>query len=283
MKNAWFYVLTGWATVTIGLFLASFFGSIATEHFRITGDGRQVIHAVVMSGIVVPTILILYKKMNKSLPTPRPPAYSMKRAHHFFGGFLLAAGLAFVGLFLASALNLIEINQWNVPNAWIGALLLNLLIAFFYEALPEELALRGLIFDALNHRFAVFLAVLFQTIVFMMMALTVNFLQVLVGMSTFNLFFLQLPQLILLFVFGIALALIRIYTGSLWAAIGFHLGYLIMARFLIMPVEYGAPPIVSFENVSELNFGATVMIDTMIYGCIGLMLVLLLFRRVRRS
>lgn len=144
MKNAWFYVLTGWATVTVGLFLASFFGSIASEQFGITGNGRQVIHAVVMSGVVVPTILILYKKMNKTLPTPRPTAYSMKRAHHFFSGFILATGLAIIGLFLASALNLIEIHQWNVPSAWLGALLVNLLIAFFYEALPEELALRGL-------------------------------------------------------------------------------------------------------------------------------------------
>jgi len=196
MKNAWFYVLTGWVAVTVGLFLASFFGSIATENFGITGNGRQLIHAIVMSGVVVPTILILYKKMNKAFSTSRPPAYSMKRAHHFFSGFILAAGLAVVGLFLTSALNLVEINQWNVPSVWVGALLLNLLIAFFYEALPEELALRGLIFDALNHRFAVFLAVLFQTIAFMAMALTVNFLQVLAGMSTFDLFFMQLPHLI---------------------------------------------------------------------------------------
>ncbi|WP_052365851.1 hypothetical protein [Geomicrobium sp. JCM 19055] len=61
-----------------------FFGSIATENFGITGNGQQLIHAVVMSGVVVPTILILYKKMNKAFPTSRTPAYSMKRAHHFF-------------------------------------------------------------------------------------------------------------------------------------------------------------------------------------------------------
>ncbi len=59
-------------------------------------------------------------------------------------------------------------------------------IAFLYEALPEELALRGFVFDVLRHRFATWVAVQLQTLIFLSVPLTTTLLQVLIGLAPGN-------------------------------------------------------------------------------------------------
>ncbi|AXF57131.1 CPBP family intramembrane glutamic endopeptidase [Salicibibacter kimchii] len=283
MKN-WFVLLLGaWATATIGIFLAVIAGDISEEQFRITGDGRQIIQATVMSVIIIPIILFLYRRLHKLTGKPNKPAYSFKRSHHFFTGFFLATVLAVISLFTASMIGWIDINQWHAPQYWISALLINMLIAFFYEALPEELALRGFVYDVLKHRFAVWLSIFAQSLVFVFFAFGHHILQVIVGMEPIEIILLSIPSYVLFFVFGIALALIREWTGSLWAAVGFHLGYLVMARFLIMPEEYGAPPIVSYQDTFMYLVGALFMITGIMLGGILLFLLFLLIKRLLRS
>ena len=280
LKHKFFILLGGWATVTVGLFLAIVAGDIAEERLLIVGNGRLIVQAVVMSIIVVPIILYLYKLLHKQIGEAEMPSYAIKRVPHFFTGFFFAAGLAITGLVIASALNLIQIEAWHVPNDWIGALLLNMLIAFFYEALPEELALRGLVFDTLRSRFAAWLSVLMQTFVFLAFSVGISLLQVMFGMATMDIT--MIPTLMLHFIFGIALALIRIYTGSLWAAIGFHLGYLAMARFFIMPAGYGAPPVVTFQEMMD-GLGTLFIIGVIMFGAIFILLCLLAIKKWRRK
>lgn len=278
MKKWFWYLFGGWATVTIGLFLAVVAGTIAEEQFAIVGNGRQLIQAVVMSIIIVPTILYLYQQLYKRIKKPENPVYSLARAYHLFTGFFLAVVLAVFGLYIASTLGWIEIDQWHRPQNWIGALLLNMVIAFFYEALPEELALRGFIYDVLRQRFAVWLSVLAQTVIFILFSCGVSFLQVIVGMAPVESIF-NIPHMILLFFFGIALALIRVWTGSLWDSIGFHLGYLAMARFVMMPIEYGAPPIVTFQDTVMSGGGASILMMVIILGAIFILLGILIGRQ----
>ncbi|MFD1068210.1 CPBP family intramembrane glutamic endopeptidase [Oceanobacillus locisalsi] len=277
MKNKYIFLLGGWATATVGLFLATVAGTIAEEQFLITENARQIIQAAVMSAIVVPIILRLYTKLHKQTGPIQKPAYSIKRSHHFFTGFFFVTGLAFAGLFLASTLGWLEIEQWHAPSSWFYPFVLNMMIAFFFEALPEELALRGLVFDTLRERFATWVSVIMQTLIFMAVALGANILQTLVGIGSLSITIIS--NLVLFFIFGIALALIRVYTGSLWASIGFHLGYLEMTRFLVTPTEYGAQPIVSFEE--NLPYGSNIffIIGVMLFGAIIILLFLLSIRK----
>lgn len=275
-------MFAGWATVVIGLFLATLAGSIAEEQFMITGNGRQFVQAVVMSVIIVPIVLYLYKQFHKHIRKDENPPYSMKRSLHFFTGFLFVTGLGFAGLFIAHTLGWISIEQWHAPNGWVSALLINMLIAFFYEAFPEELALRGLVYDVLRHRFAIWLSILAQTFIFVLVALSVLVLQAIFGMVTFESILFSMPNFILLFFFGIALALIRECTGSLWSAVGFHLGYLALARFVFMPNEYGAPPIVTFQDTIGYGIGAMFLIAMVILGAILTLLILFTASRWRR-
>ena len=63
--------------------------------------------------------------------------------------------------------------------------------------------------------------------------MSVSLLQELVGMDAGNR--ITLDYMILLLTYGITLQLLRSLTGSLWASIGFHIAYLEVARFVVMP------------------------------------------------
>lgn len=279
MKKWLLHLLGGWVTVTIGLFLATVAGTIAKEQFDIVRNGQLLIQATVMSLIIIPMIMFLYKQLYRWIGKPKNPVYSFKRGHYFIIGFLLVAALATIGLYIASALDLIEVEQWHEPQYWISALLFNMLIAFFYEALPEEFALRGFIYDVLRHRFAAWLSVILQTVLFVAFSIVVSLLQVIVGMSTVEGIF-NIPNMILLLLFGISLALIRVLTESLWASIGFHLGYLIIARFFIMPNEYGATPIVTFQDTIMHGVGSSFLVMVIILGAILILIISLGIKRL---
>lgn len=281
MKKWGLYLLGGWATAMLGLFLAIVAGEVSEAQFAISGNGRKLIQAAVMSIIVVPVILYLYRRMYEQFGKPEKLAYALNRVHHFFTGFLFVVVLAVASLFMVNALGLISMEEWGAPLSWIGALLLNMLIAFFYEALPEELAMRGFVYDVLRHRLSVWQSVLVQALVFIAFSAGISLLLVVIGIAPAASLAALPSQLILHFFFGIALALIRVWTGSLWASIGFHLGYLAMARFLFMPDEYGAPAVVIYNDTIMQGVGASMSVMFVIIGSIFLLLIFLGIRRMR--
>lgn len=283
MKRWGLFLFSGWITVTIALFLATVAGRVSELQFSVTGNGIQMIQAIVMSIIVIPIIIYLYKKMHEQMNKPEKPAYSLDRAPHSLTGFLFVLVLAVSGLFLMDAIGWITLEQWHSPKAWVGALLLNMSIALFYEALPEEIAMRGFIYDMLRLKLSVWQTVIIQAFIFLAFSAGVTLLQVMVGMaSTANILAL-LPNLILHFFFAIALALIRVFTGSLWASVGFHLGYLAVARFILMPEAYGATPIVTFRDNMMQGVGAVYAIMFIILGTIILLLILLGIKRRKNN
>lgn len=145
-------LLLGWLTATLGLFLAILSGTFVEHQFGISGSGRQLVQAVVMSIIIIPGTLLLYQQLYQQTGKPKFTSYSFKRSYHFFTGFFLAVTLAVIFLYFADGVGWINIEQWHTPEYWLGFMIMNMLIAFFYEALPEELVLRGLVYDVLKHR-----------------------------------------------------------------------------------------------------------------------------------
>ncbi|WP_242069708.1 CPBP family intramembrane glutamic endopeptidase [Paenibacillus dendritiformis] len=191
----------------------------------------------------------------------------------------MAIALASLGFIIASSQGWIVIEKWHTPDQWLAALLINALIAFLYEALPEELGLRGMLYDLLRHRFAAWLAVLFQIILFILVPITVTQLQVLFGLAPGNI--INMPYIILILSFGICLQLLRLWTGSLWASIGFHLAYLEIMRFTILPHQYGGPIITFNESVPGL--GGLITMSMIIVGGIIVSLVILGAKRFIRK
>lgn len=254
MKRKWILLLlAGWVTITGGLFLSGLSGTIAEQQFGLSRNVRNLIQGLVMSGLVVPPILYLYQHVYRLTGVkPKKPVYSWKSAYHFITGVLLAIVLASLGFMIATSQGWIIIEQWHTPDHWFAALLINSLIAFLYEALPEELALRGMMYDVLRHRFSTWLAVLFQTLLFVCVPIAVNQIEAIVGLAPGNV--INLPYIILILCFGICLQLLRLWTGSLWTTIGFHLAFLEINRFVISSHGYGAPPIITYHD-SLLGLG----------------------------
>ncbi|QGH33670.1 CPBP family intramembrane metalloprotease [Gracilibacillus salitolerans] len=239
-------LIAGWITITGGLFLGALSGNIA-EQFGLARNYQLLIQGLVMSGIVVPIILYLYRYVYRLTGEPNRPVYSWKSAYHFFTGALLAIGLATFGFIIATSLGWITIEQWHTPDYWFAALLINMVIAFLYEALPEELALRGMVYDVLRYRFAAWLAVLLQTILFLLVPLATVQLQVFFGLSPGNT--INAEYIVLISCFGICLQLLRLWTQSLWTSIGFHLAYLEITRVVVMPSSDAS--ILSYNEVES--------------------------------
>ncbi|MED2948831.1 CPBP family glutamic-type intramembrane protease [Bacillus subtilis] len=58
-----------------------------------------------------------------------------------------------------------------------------MIIAFFYEAFPEELTFRGTVYYALNKRWNCFMALLLQPILFVLAPIIVSGLQYIAGID----------------------------------------------------------------------------------------------------
>ncbi|MDQ0174672.1 CPBP family intramembrane glutamic endopeptidase [Bacillus chungangensis] len=245
MKRKWILLLlAGWVTITVGLFLGGLSGTIAEQQFGVPNNVRKLIMGLVMSGLVIPPILYLYQHVYRLTGVkPKKPVYSWKSGYHFITGVLLAIVLASLGFMIATSQGWIVIEQWHPPDHWFAALLINSFIAFLFEALPEELAFRGMLYDVLRHRFSTWLAVLFQTLLFVCFPIANVLMAVIVGLTIESV---SLGYIILLLCFGICLQLLRLWTGSLWTTIGFHLAFLEINRF-VLSNEY--PAILNYHDL----------------------------------
>ncbi|WP_433749486.1 CPBP family glutamic-type intramembrane protease [Paenibacillus amylolyticus] len=220
-----------WLTMTLGLFFATLAGKLvstmSTEEWMI-----HLTQAVVITSIVLPLLLLIRRHFHmKSVLLP----LTGKSIVHLLSGAIFATSLAFMGLVIASMNNWITITEWHFSAELLLAVVLNSCIAFLYEALPEELSMRGMVYDGLRYRLRlpVFFAYVIQVLLFLLVPISVSLLQELVGMDAGNR--ITLDYMILLLTYGITLQLLRSLTGSLWASIGFHIAYLEVARFVVVP------------------------------------------------
>lgn len=148
------------------------------------------------------------------------------------------------GIYTAYLFGGIENIRLNLTTGVIIAVLINTVTAFMYEAFPEEVFIRGFIFEELHKRFRFTISLILQPLIFICVPIMV--------MTLASIFFgepfvITIDYFILLFTFGIALQLYRKYTGSLWMSMIFHVVYLEVARYISMGGIYD-------PNVALLEF-----------------------------
>ncbi|HLQ83162.1 MAG TPA: type II CAAX endopeptidase family protein [Pseudogracilibacillus sp.] len=282
MNRKWIFIMfAGWVTFQIGLFVSGNIVGPAVQHIGLTGDYRVLIQGIVLSCIAVPIGLYLYQQFYyQTNGRPENPVYSLKRVNHLLTGIIFVIILVVIGIILAMLAG--TSLEWQSPNVWLGAVLLNILVAFLFEALPEELIFRGLIYDVLSHRLHTWTAVLLQTLLFTLGPAVLLLIQSIFGFDVgvnANIFY-----FVLLFFFGIVLQLIRVWTGSLWSSIGFHLAFLITQRFTVTK-EFSQiadwPPIIVYnDKITGLAEG--LVLEMMIIGGILILLLILGVRRMKR-
>lgn len=219
----------GWLTMTIGLFMAT----VSGQWIRDVGGTQSVtllIQAVVAAIIIIPAVYLIQHRFGAKL---RLLPISLNGLLCFLCGFGLPSLMAAAGLFIAESQQWVTITEWHLTAELFAAILGNLVIAALYEALPEELTLRGLVYSGLRMRLPVIFAYIGQVILFVLVPVTVLALQELTGITAGGA--ITVEYVILLLCFGVTLQLWRSLTDSLWASIGFHLAYLGISRFVILP------------------------------------------------
>ncbi|PUA40211.1 CPBP family intramembrane metalloprotease domain-containing protein [Paenibacillus elgii] len=229
----WTMVLSSWGIFVMGLFISTAVGQTVSH----AGYSEPLVHAlqaVLLAFIVLPSLYWLLKKSNNR-PFLAIGLSSVKRAvPRLISGAGLVVFLTGSGFAIAEWLGWIRITEFHISMPLIAIALLNVVVAFFYEAFPEELTFRGAVYSALSDRFGRIFALFLQPVVFVLAPVTVSGLHLIAG---FEAAAITLDYVILLVTFGSVLQLLRLVTNSLWTSIGFHLTYLFSSRFIVLQRE----------------------------------------------
>ncbi|WP_411809305.1 CPBP family intramembrane glutamic endopeptidase [Bacillus spizizenii] len=235
-------ILLSWGTFVFALFFATLVGSMASQ----AGASKllkQGIQAGLVTLITVPLLYILLKRFSSR------PFYSIglsgwrQAIPKAIMGVMYVIVLSASGFAIAHLLGWIKVTQFHFSAHLVTVLLLNMMIAFFYEAFPEELTFRGTMYHALNRRFNCFIAYLLQPTLFVLAPLTVSGLQYIAGIESPAI---TLDYIVLLLFFGFILQLLRIVTKSLWTSIAFHLAFLENSRFFVLQ---GDERFITYEEI----------------------------------
>nr|WGD86829.1 hypothetical protein P5621_10155 [Bacillus subtilis] len=149
-------VLLSWGTFVFALFFATLVGSMASQ----AGASKLLKHGIqagLVTLITVPLLYILLKRMSSR------PFYSIglsgwrQAIPKAIMGAIYVIVLSGSGFAIAHLLGWIKVTQFHFSVHLVTALLLNMIIAFFYEAFPEELTFRGTVYYALNKRLNCFI------------------------------------------------------------------------------------------------------------------------------
>ncbi|MER0467938.1 CPBP family intramembrane glutamic endopeptidase [Bacillus cabrialesii subsp. cabrialesii] len=235
-------VLLSWGTFVFALFFATLVGSMASQ----AGASKllkQGIQAGIVTLMTVSLLYILLKRMS-SRPFCSIGLSGWRQAiPKAIMGAVYVIVLSGSGFAIAHLLGWIKITQFHFSVHLVTALLLNMMIAFFYEAFPEELTFRGTVYYALNRRCNCFMALLLQPILFVLAPITVSGLQYIAGIESPAI---TLDYIVLLLSFGFILQLLRIVSGSLWTSIAFHLAFLENSRFFVLQ---GKERFITYEEI----------------------------------
>ncbi|MCY8054458.1 CPBP family intramembrane metalloprotease [Bacillus inaquosorum] len=235
-------ILLSWGMFVFALFFATLIGSMARQ----AGASKllqQSIQAGLVTLMTVPLLYILLKRFSSR------PFYSIglsgwrQAIPKAIMGAMYVIILSGSGFTIAHLLGWIKVVQFHFSAHLVTVLLLNMIIAFFYEAFPEELTFRGTVYNALNRRFNCFISLLLQPILFVLAPLTVSGLQYIAGIESPAI---TLDYIVLLLSFGFILQLLRIVTGSLWTSIAFHLAFLENSRFFVLQ---GDERFITYEEI----------------------------------
>src|SRR5699024_1225902 len=82
-----------------------------------------------------------------------------------------------LGILSADIFGFVESTSLNLKTSVMMALLLDTVTAFLYEAFPEELFLRGLIYEQLRRKFSFLVSLYLQTMIFLLVAVSSFMLQ----------------------------------------------------------------------------------------------------------
>lgn len=223
MKNIHPYVrvalvlILGAAIWKLAFFIGESFFAPGVEGYRLD---RHVLYAVMAFAITVPTVLVLWKFLDR-----RP--WSELGLTSFRGAwkhFLIGAGIwlvpASVGLALCLSFGWVSIESARPLGEILAFVPLLILLVFLYEAFPEELVFRGYIYANLSEKLRGYWVVLVQAILFTLWGVAI-------GAAV------SLDRIAFFFAAAWVIGSLRMVSGNIWVSIGFHVAFQTVAQLLL--------------------------------------------------
>lgn len=155
----------GWMAMTLGLFIAT----VAGNAVRAPGGADNtiaVVQAVTAALLIVPAVYLIQRRFRlagRLLPVT-PAAFL-----HLLSGGALVLLLGGMGFMITGALGWTNIISWHFSVDLLIAVAFNICIAFLYEALPEELSMRGIVYSGLRLRLPAYAAYGAQVLLFVIL------------------------------------------------------------------------------------------------------------------
>ncbi|WP_042470544.1 CPBP family intramembrane glutamic endopeptidase [Bacillus ndiopicus] len=221
--------------VSLFLFVSASVGQYLIEMQSLSRQLGMFLQGIIFTAL---TIIVLYLLKRKN---PDVLARIGLKGMNSFPKLLVGIALPFIllisGILTAYLLGGIENVSLNLTTTVVLAILINSVTAFLYEAFPEEVFIRGLIFEELHKKYRFIISLILQPLIFIAVPTAVLLLQTVFFGNPFTL---TIAQVLLFFFFGIALQLYREYTGTLWMNIIFHVIYLEVARYISVGGMYAS-------------------------------------------
>lgn len=233
--------LIGWTLLCLGVGLSITLAGLVESSAALGPVAVRATQAAITAAVVIPSIMILRRRLGEdSRPSKhRLPLTWMRPAAI---GASVGLGTATVTWLPAVWVGWIRVESISVPQLLIF-LAVNTLIALLYEALPEELALRGYAWESLRQCFRPISAAAGVTTLFCLTNIGISTVQtvsaLLLGVRADGItlspggtdpvaYFVQIS------LFGLALIAARSLPtpGALAAAVAFHLVHLTVNRLL---------------------------------------------------
>lgn len=232
--------LTCWSALCVGIGLSITFTRMVDAWAGLDSLTSQAVQAILTAAMVVPLMMLLRRRLGeRSNRSGRKPRFAWARAAALGGAVgLCTATLTWGPAFWAGWIRVSSVSATQV----LIFLAVNTFIVLAYEALPEELALRGYAWEALRERLgptvsAVGVTVLFcatstgistvQTVSALMLGVRADGVSVSPGAD-------PIAYLVQISLFGLTLIAARRLplSGGLAAAVAFHLVHLTVNRLL---------------------------------------------------
>lgn len=256
MLSAFGKGLLGAVVMAFSLGTAITLGQAANVHLGVDSVALQLVEGVVCSVLATTLIVMSWWRLERlplrtmGLSGPRVglPALGL--------GAALTAGAATLTFGLGAAAGWITFGELALPQL-ARFLILNALVAFLSEALPEEVSLRGYTYRTLSTGVSRWVAAVLTTMLFLAVPAMTSMIQVveatMLGTVPPPLHIAPGGQdpaayLILLTFFGTTLVVARVVTGSVWTTIGVHLVFLTVNRLVLSSPNDGSGWSASFTT-----------------------------------
>ncbi|MFC7549946.1 type II CAAX prenyl endopeptidase Rce1 family protein [Plantactinospora sp. GCM10030261] len=189
---------------------------LGDEYDRSTHAARAVLTTMLVVAMVWAARRFLDRRPWAGLGLPSPRA-GWRRLLLGMGCWLVPAAAGFV---LCLGFGWVDITLRGSAGDAVATAALLVVLVLLYEALPEELVFRGYLQHTLATALPAWQAVLGQAATFTLFGL-------LIGAAS------TIDRILLLFVFALLLGGFRVATGDIWAGLGFHLAFQVVAQLFL--------------------------------------------------